>query len=295
MADHDLALRPLRASDCDALLTWVDSGDALFQWAGPRDFSWPLTREQLLHDLERADHRRLPFAVVQGEGGRLVGHVMLTALPDHGVGLLGRVMIAPEHRGRGLGTALMREVVRVGFDERGLHRLQLAVYDFNLAAIACYQSVGFEIEGTQRDSTRGSNGYWSSHTMALLEPDYRASRESDPHPRAVRRARVSDAAALAELLTDLGYPHAQEDARARLGLWARDPQGSLLVAERDGRMVGFVAVHAVPCIHRAGYIARVTGLSVRTEWHGDGIGRQLLDAAEAWAASHGCHEVEITS
>jgi RimJ/RimL family protein N-acetyltransferase len=34
-------------------------------------------------------------------------------------------------------------------------------------------SVGFVIEGTHRDSARGSNGYWSSHTMALLEPDYR--------------------------------------------------------------------------------------------------------------------------
>lgn len=295
MADHDLALRPLRASDCDALLTWVDSGDALFQWAGPRDFSWPLTREQLLHDLERADHRRLPFAVVQGEGGRLVGHVMLTALPDHGVGLLGRVMIAPEHRGRGLGTALMREVVRVGFDERGLHRLQLAVYDFNLAAIACYQSVGFEIEGTQRDSTRGSNGYWSSHTMALLEPSYRARRSLGVGRGEIRVARMTDAAALAELLTDLGYPHDQDDARARLRLWAGDPQGSLLVAEDEERVVGFVAVHAVPFVERAGHFARVTGLSVRPESRRAGIGRRLLHAAEEWAAAHGCSAVEITS
>jgi RimJ/RimL family protein N-acetyltransferase len=173
MADNDLALRPLRAGHCDVLLTWIGSSDELIQWAGPRDFSWPLTREQLLNDLHAADHLRVPLAAVQGEDRRFVGHVMLTMSPQHGVGVLGRVMIAPEHRGRGLGTALIREAVRLGFDERGLHRLQLAVYDFNLSAIACYRSVGFVIEGTHRDSTRGSNGYWSSHTMALLEPDYR--------------------------------------------------------------------------------------------------------------------------
>lgn len=295
MADDDLALRPLQADDCDALLRWVGSADALLQWAGPRDLSWPLTREQLTSDLQAADDRRVPFAAVRGKGRDLVGHAMLTSLPAHGVGVLGRVMIAPAHRGRGLGTALMREVVRLGFDERRLHRLQLAVYDFNLPAIACYQSVGFVIEGTQRDSTRGSTGYWSSHTMALLEPSYRASRESASHRRAVRGARMTDAAALAELLTGLGYPHDQNDAEARLRVYASDPHGIVLVAVRDGAVVGFAAVHALPYIQRPGYLARVTGLAVSPRRRGSGIGRQLLDAAAEWARSRGAHEVEITS
>jgi RimJ/RimL family protein N-acetyltransferase len=175
MADDDLTLRPLEPGDCEALLSWVGTGDELFQWAGPRDFSWPLTREQLVNDLLAADDRREPFAAVPNDAGDCYGHVMLTAVPDHGFGVLGRVMVAPAHRGRGLGGALVREAVRIGFDERGFHRLQLAVYDFNLPAIACYESVGFVIEGTHRDCARGTNGYWSSHTMALLEPDYRRS------------------------------------------------------------------------------------------------------------------------
>jgi RimJ/RimL family protein N-acetyltransferase len=295
MANEGLALRPLRARDCEALLTWIDSADALLKWAGPRDFVWPLTDEQLLTDLHGADHRRMPFAAVLPAGGSLVGHVMLTTLPDHDLGVLGRVIVAPDQRGRGLGTTLMEEVVRFGFDNRGLHRLQLAVYDFNLPAIACYQSVGFVIEGTHRDSTRSSEGYWSSHTMALLEPSYRARRSFGVGRGQIRVARMTDAAALAELLTDLGYPHDQDDARARLRLWAGDPQGSLLVAEDEERVVGFVAVHAVPFVERAGHFARVTGLSVRPESQGSGIGRRLLHATEEWATAHGCSAVEITS
>ncbi len=69
----------------------------------------------------------------------------------------------------------------------------------------------------------------------------------------------------------------------------------MLVAERDGNVVGFVAVHALPYIERSGYFARVTGLAVDPDRLRAGIGRQLLDAAEEWAASHDCHEVEITS
>jgi RimJ/RimL family protein N-acetyltransferase len=296
MPDNDLVLRRLRDGDCDALLTWVGSRDAMIQWAGPRDFSWPLTREQLLNDLEAADDRRTPFAAVrEGDDGTALGHVMLTRLPDHGTGVIGRVTIAPAQRGRGLGTALMREVVRIGFDEHGLHRLQLAVYDFNRPAIACYESAGFVIEGTHRDSTRGSDGYWSSHTMALLEPSYRAIREADADRGPVRRARMTDAAAVSELLTGLGYPHGRDDAEARLRVWAGDAQGVVLVAERDGRVVGFVAVHALPYFQRSGYFARVTALAVDPERRRGGIGRQLLDGAEEWAVSHGCHEIEITS
>lgn len=100
MPDNDLVLRRLRDGDCDALLTWVGSRDAMIQWAGPRDFSWPLTREQLLNDLEAADDRRTPFAAVRERGdGNALGHVMLTTLPDHGTGVIGRVTIAPAQRG----------------------------------------------------------------------------------------------------------------------------------------------------------------------------------------------------
>ena len=171
-----IALRPLEPEDCDALLAWITSADALFQWSGPWDFRWPLDREQLLRDLRSAHDRRLLLGAVEEGGRELVGHVMLTVQFEHGLAVIGRVLIDPARRGGGLGVAMMREVVRMGFDRLGLHRMQLTVYDFNTAAIACYQRVGFAIEGTLRDSTRGSTGYWNGHIMALLEHEYRERR-----------------------------------------------------------------------------------------------------------------------
>src|SRR6185312_8878392 len=103
-----------------------------------------------------------------------------------------------------------------GFDELGLHRLQLGVYDFNLGAIACYERAGFVIEGRLRDSTRGSDGYWSGYLMALLEPEHRAHGDPGPDGVSVRPARLADAPALARLLTELGYPQDAEQAHARL-------------------------------------------------------------------------------
>ena len=172
MSDTALTLRPMRAGDCDRLLSWIDCEDALYQWSGARAFSWPLDRGQLLRDLAAAGDAELMFAATEASG-EMVGHVRLEVNRHHRLGYILRVAVAPDHRGRGLGTALMRALERHAFDELGLHRLQLSVYAFNTAAIACYRGVGFEVEGRARDATLGSDGYWDGLTMALLEPHYR--------------------------------------------------------------------------------------------------------------------------
>jgi RimJ/RimL family protein N-acetyltransferase len=293
-----LRLRPLALEDCETLLSWIGSADALFQWSGPWDFRWPLDRLQLRRDLERAGDRRRLFAAVEPHGGELVGHAMLTVQPEHRLGLIGRVLIDPARRGEGLGTELMNAVVRVGFDELGLHRLQLGVYDFNLGAIACYERAGFAIEGRMRDSTRGSTGYWSSYLMALLEPEYRVHADPEPGGALVRRAQFADAPALAWLLTELGYPQHAEQTHAQLAAWAGDPRGTVLVAEPDespGSPAGFAAAYATRHMERPGSFARVVALAVDPARQRSGLGRRLLTAVEAWAAELGCRDIEITS
>lgn len=297
-----LTLRALEPEDCDVLESWISSADALWQWSGPWDFRWPLDHRHLRRDLAGAGagERRRLFAAVDDGGGVLVGHAMLTIQPEHRLGVIGRVLIDPARRGRGLGVALMREVVRVGFERLGLHRLQLAVYDYNTAAIAAYQRAGFVIEGRLRNSTLGSGGYWNSYVMALLEDEYRAahppsaeSRSADRH--VVRPAGFRDAATVAGLLTELGYPQDAQQAATKLAEWAGDPRGTVLVAELDGNPAGVIAAHAVPYLERPGSFVRVVALAVDPGQRRGGVGRRLLGAVEAWAAGLGCRDIEVTS
>ena len=291
-ASPTLTLCALQPADCDRLLSWIDSSDALWQWSGARSFTWPLDRGQLLRDV--AAHAGSAVGLFAGldEEGEMVAHVLIDAQHYHGLGLIGRVAVAPEQRGRGYGIALMRAVVRHGFDELGLHRLQLTVYTFNVAAIATYRSVGFVVEGLARDSTRGTAGRWDGLTMSLLEPDYR-------HPPSygvgIRIAGPRDAASIADLLTQLGYPHDRGQASARLLAWTAEPHGEVLIAEADGAVAGFAAVHRVPWFERPGSFARVVALSVDAASRRAGVGRRLMAAVERWAAARGCAAVEVTS
>ncbi|MFH1569990.1 MAG: GNAT family protein, partial [Gemmatimonadota bacterium] len=65
-------------------------------------------------------------------------------------------------------------VLRLGFADLGLHRISLNVFTHNRAALACYQSLGFRVEGTARESCRVGPDYWDSHSMAILDREWRA-------------------------------------------------------------------------------------------------------------------------
>ena len=74
----------------------------------------------------------------------------------------------------------------------------------------------------------------------------------------VRGARPDDAAEVAALLVELGYPDNGEAAvRRRLAIWEKEASGAVLVAERDGRVVGTIAVTAIPYLEREGRWGRL--------------------------------------
>ncbi len=113
----------------------------------------------------------------------------------------------------------------------------------------------------------------------------------------LRPADPADAAAVNELLDQLGYP--QDDGGAatadRIRAWAEDPASAAYVAEADGDVLGVVAVHLCPFFERAGCWGRIVALVVSDQARGRGVGGRLVAAAESFAADHGCERMEVTS
>ena len=83
----------------------------------------------------------------------------------HG-GVLGMGILA-EHRGRGIGEALMRSALEQA-RTRGLTRIELTVRADNERAIALYRKIGFLDEGVKRKAIRVDGRYIDVVCMALL-------------------------------------------------------------------------------------------------------------------------------
>lgn len=111
-----------------------------------------------------------------------------------------------------------------------------------------------------------------------------------------REATHADAAAIADLLGQLGYPATAKQVDERLTYWFRTPFSRIILAvDDDTRVLGCLSLHAIPCLERTGRWVRVESLVVAELARGTGAGRLLVDAAEDLARGWGCDAVELTS
>jgi RimJ/RimL family protein N-acetyltransferase len=81
---------------------------------------------------------------------------------------------------RGYGTEAIRLLLRHGFDDLGLHRVDLIVLEFNARAIRCYEKCGFVREGVLRDNAYIAGAWHADLLMAVLEHEFRALPRATP-------------------------------------------------------------------------------------------------------------------
>ena len=114
-------------------------------------------------------------------------------------------------------------------------------------------------------------------------------------PVTVRDATSSDAPALAPLLGELGYPVDDAALAPRLErLLARDDQ-KIVIAEGEGRVLGMLALHVFPVLAYDRDLAMIMALVITEPARGLGVGRALIDRAEAVGKSLGASRLMVTT
>ena len=169
-----MQIKPLRKRHINVILSWIKTEAEMVQWAGSI-FDWPPTKNQFSVHLKEAKARPpflYPFSFCNND--EMLGYCEIS---NHNrkyeSAMLSRVIITPEKRGKGLGEFMVKEIVRFGFSELGLNRIDLVVFDFNHAAIRCYSKVGFVHEGTKRESAKVGDSYWNCNLMSILKREWK--------------------------------------------------------------------------------------------------------------------------
>jgi ribosomal-protein-alanine N-acetyltransferase len=122
------------------------------------------------------------FALVQREGGALVGTVSLyTRAPDgtavlgeEGTGLLGFWLGVP-YWNKGYATEAVAEVVRYGFEERGLRRIRANHFGSNAASGKVLRKVGMSHLGTRPNYYEKWGNTEDREEYVLLAQDWRTT------------------------------------------------------------------------------------------------------------------------
>jgi aminoglycoside 6'-N-acetyltransferase len=144
--EPDLVIRALAAGDEAELLRIHRTPEVRRWWEEPEEgFPWSDDQEQT----------RLTIEV----GGRVAGLVQFYEEPTpkyrHAAIDL---FLDPQLHGRGLGTEVLRRMVRKLIDERGHHRITIDPAASNVAAIRAYEKAGFRRVGVMRSYERDADG-----------------------------------------------------------------------------------------------------------------------------------------
>jgi GNAT superfamily N-acetyltransferase len=111
----------------------------------------------------------------------------------------------------------------------------------------------------------------------------------------IRLMAASDAEAVADLCTQLGYASSAAQVARRLSHLEGDPEHALFVAEApEGRVVGWVHVHGVRLME-SDPRAEIWGLVVDATSRRQGAGQALMRRAEEWAKQQGYTDVRLRS
>ncbi len=168
-----MELLPFKRNDIRNVLSWTSDETQIVQWAGPI-FSYPLTQKQFRKHLQAAHSKPAilyPFGLYHRS--RIIGYCELSGHNHKSQSAMAsRIIISPRRRNKGLGQFMLAKLLLFGFDELGLNRVSLGVFDFNKSAIKCYKNAGFILEGTLRQSVKVDKSYWNCHIMGLLKKEW---------------------------------------------------------------------------------------------------------------------------
>ena len=130
-------LRAPKPVDYESIASWVPDAVAWLRWAGPRvPFSFTADLPTLLSVVDGesyclADKSAIPLGFGQ--------YWVLTPGSVH----LGRIIVSPLARGKGIGRMLCQQLVAKAIQTTGATTVTLRVYRDNAAAVALYTSLGF--------------------------------------------------------------------------------------------------------------------------------------------------------
>jgi RimJ/RimL family protein N-acetyltransferase len=138
--------------------------------------------------VQRHYRRGDPFAwaMVRREDGRLIGSCgFVSEAPERKSAEIGYWLGKP-HWGKGYAVEAARAMVRFGFEQMGLERVEAKCFVENRAGQRVIEKLGLKFEGTDR-SERIKGGYPELKVYGITKQEWAAGRSSPPQMHADER------------------------------------------------------------------------------------------------------------
>jgi [ribosomal protein S5]-alanine N-acetyltransferase len=112
------------------------------------------------------------FIIQDFKSEKIIGHVGLYNIDYRVRKAEFAILIADmNYRGKGYGTLCTEFMIKYGFEQLNLNRIELSLFTDNLSALAVYKKTGFIQEGIQRQAQFKNGRYHDLILMAIFRDE----------------------------------------------------------------------------------------------------------------------------
>ena len=192
MPAQEVTLQQVTRDDVSRIRKWLEDEEVAESWFGRYAYGDPAHLGYHPSEMEEApqevwdrvfndpEHRILS---IYTPGGEHIGEVHIAIEESLGDGHFSILVGRKDLWHQGYGTAGTAAALETAFTEYGLYRVWVDIPEYNAAAMAMCQHLGFVHEGTLRKSRPHEGSRFDSVVMGILSTEYSpqaASAESHP-------------------------------------------------------------------------------------------------------------------
>lgn len=164
-----IMLRPMVWADTDLIIAWRNS-DAVRKNFIYRELFTREGHENWIRTMIETG-KAVQMMICDAGTGTPLGSVYIRDIDRrHNKAEYGIFIGAQEARGKGIGTAAAKLMLRYCFEEERLHRIYLRALSGNLQAIRSYEKAGFKKEACLKDDVFLDGKYCDIIWMAAINP-----------------------------------------------------------------------------------------------------------------------------
>jgi RimJ/RimL family protein N-acetyltransferase len=175
-----LRLRPFVTGDFDALYSYQSRDDVtryLLWGSRNRDEVRKALELKVAATAIRAEGDFLAVAAESAETGEIVGDAVLGLVSAENLhGEIGYI-VHPDHHGQGYATEMARPLLRIAFDDLGLHRVTGSLDARNGASARVLEKLGMRREAHLVENDFVKDEWQSELIYAILDREWRAAGE----------------------------------------------------------------------------------------------------------------------
>ncbi len=119
------------------------------------------------------DKNSIIFAILALSDKNLIGNCGIHAVDyKNRKAVFGIFIGDKKYWGKGYGTDAVRTTLRFAFEQMGLNRVELEVYDLNPRAMRAYEKAGFQREGAHRQGLYRDGKFHDIYIMGILREEW---------------------------------------------------------------------------------------------------------------------------